>query len=357
MTARVIRDVRVVVVPWIVSRALVGVGYVIAHSLGTSLSKHGVRGNTVDLFGWDAGFYRTIARHGYDAVSATDGLRFFPLYPVLGRAFGSSDAVMLGISNLATLVALVLILRLGRAWLNDESAARRATWIIALGPGATATVMGYAEPLFLVLAVACALALHHDRIALAGAFGAGAALTRPVGIMLVVMFLARGVATKRLRPTLGAIGPVAGLSAFLTWSRDFSGDWLRPLQLQGQSNLRGENVDPITAIWSALRYVIVDHRIGPGLHLMWAAVAIIVCFIAYRRLPLPGSAFAAAVVLLSLTTRNLDSYERYLLSAFPLAIAAASVRMSNTQARMGAGVLGVLVVGYSSLAFGTVYVP
>lgn len=357
MTARVIRDVRAVAVPWIVSRVLVGIGYVIAHSLGTSLSKHGERGNTVDLFGWDAGFYRTIARHGYDAVSATDGLRFFPLYPLLGRAFGSSNAVMLGISNLATLVALVLILRLARVWLNDESAARRAVWIVAIGPGVTATVMGYAEPLFLVLAVACALAVHHDRIALAGAFGVGAALTRPVGIMLVVLFLAQGLATKRMRPALGAIGPVVGLVAFLTWSRDFTGDWLRPLQLQGRSNLRGANVDPFTAIWSALRYVIVEHRIGPGLHLLWAVVAIIVCVIAYRRLPLPGAAFAAAIVLLSLTTRNLDSYERYLLSAFPLAIAAASVRVSTTQARLGAGALSMLVVGYSALAFGTVYVP
>ena len=358
MTARLIRDMRAVLLPWMVSRVLVIAGYVVARSMGSTLSKHGERGDIVGVFGWDAAFYRTIALHGYAAVSSNDGLRFFPLYPLLGRLFGASNIAMLGITNIAMLFALVLTARLVKAWLDgDEGLAKRAVWIVAIGPGVTATAMGYAEPLFLMLALGCALALHHDRVVLAGVLGAGAALARPVGIVLVVMFVAHAFTRRQILPLLGAVGPVIGMGAFFAWAHDRTGDWLRPLHLQSRPNLRGENVDPIRSVWTALHHVVVDHRVGPGMHLVWAAIAIALCVVATRRLPLTGAAFAISIVLLSLTTRNLDSYERYLLSAFPLAIAAATVKLPKALDRGAFALMASSVVGYSALAFATIYVP
>ena len=47
---------------------------------------------------WDAAFYVDIARGGYDAVG-TDGLRFFPLFPLLGRALALVPGIDTGLAD------------------------------------------------------------------------------------------------------------------------------------------------------------------------------------------------------------------------------------------------------------------
>ena len=324
--------------------------------MGTRLSRHGVRGNVVGLFGWDAAFYREIARHGYRSVVANDGLRFFPLYPLVSRFFGASDVVLLAITNFSMLIALALLRRLATDW-RGIATANRAVWIFALGPGVTATVMGYAEPLFLVFAIGTALALQRRLFVVAAVLSAGAALTRPVGLLLVVMLMVVAARDRSWKAIGAIVGPFVGAGAYFAWTHTTTGDWLRPLHIQAHANLRGRNVDPVRAVWASLREVAVQHRSGPAIHLLWAAIAVCLCTIAFRRLPLPGSSYAAAIVLLSLTTRNLDSYERYLLAAFPLAIAAASIRLPKFVERIAPYVLGMTVVGYATLSFATIYVP
>ncbi len=349
-------DLRAAIYPWLASRAAIGVALAFAHMFREAVERIGTRGNVVGLFGWDASFYREIAQHGYSAVEQADGLRFFPLYPLFARSLGGSNFALLAVSNLAALVALALLHRLTLSWVG-EGGASRAVWIMALGPGVTASMMGYAEPMFLVLAIGCLLALQHQLIPLAAVLGAGAALTRPVGALLVVA--CAGDALQRRRPwsLLAAAGPIIGLWSYLAWAHDRTGDWLTPLRLQANTNLRGENVDPIRAAWAALNAVFVDGRIGPGLHLIWAAVAVGLCVVAWRKLPLAGAAFATAAVVTSLTTRNLDSLERYLYATFPLAIAAATLRLPKKVERAAQFGAPVMVAGYAVLAFATKYVP
>ena len=47
------------------------------------------------LSGWDAGWYETIARFGY-APLGHQALRFFPLYPLMGRALAELPGVGAG---------------------------------------------------------------------------------------------------------------------------------------------------------------------------------------------------------------------------------------------------------------------
>ncbi len=352
--------VRTVGVPWLCGRGIVVAALGVVHAFPSHFTGLGVRHQVVGLFGWDAAFYRSIAQHGYRAVESTDGLRFFPLYPLLARLFGGSDVALLLIANLAMLAALAMLQALVLAWCDPLSAQRtatRAVWIMALGPGVTATVMGYAEPLFLVFAIGCCLALQRDSTLFAAALACLAALTRPVGLLLVVLFVVEAWRRRSAVTALGAVGPLFGTGAYLAWVGGRTGDWLRPLRLQGHSNLRGANVDPVRAVWSALRAIGIEHRVGPGLHLLWAVLAVGLCVVAWRRVPAGGAAFAAALVLLSLTTRNLDSYERYLLAAFPLAIAAASLRPPKWLDRAAIAGLAVALAGYATLAFATTYIP
>ena len=76
------------------------------------------------------------------------------------------------------------------------------------------------------------------------------------------------------------------------------------------------------------------HHLGSALHLPWALLAVALVVVALRRWPLSYGAFAAAVLVVALTASNLDGFERYALSAFPLVLAGATRDVGPTH---GAG--------------------
>ena len=61
------------------------------------------------LLGWDAGWYEAIARSGYGPLGH-QSLRFFPLFPLVGRALAvlpgvSAGAALVVVANVSALVA------------------------------------------------------------------------------------------------------------------------------------------------------------------------------------------------------------------------------------------------------------
>src|SRR5206468_2888017 len=164
------------------------------------------------LMSWDADWYRRIATHGYGGLPQRT-LRFFPLHPLLGKILslplaGHVDWALLLIANAFALVLGALVHRLVMVEKDDSRLAARAAWLIALSPPAFVLVMGYSEPLALSLAVACFLALRSQHWGWAAAAGLLAALTRPVGVLLMIPALVeagRGVVFDR--PTSSAARP------------------------------------------------------------------------------------------------------------------------------------------------------
>lgn len=353
------RDLQASLLPWAVTRVVV----LVALGATRFVRNEGKLAPSVappSLFEWDASFYRDIARHGYAAVAARDGLRFFPLYPLLARALGGSDLVLLLIANLGALAFLVVLRPVARAWVDDRTA-ERATWFLALAPGALATVMGYAESLYLLLAALAFLALLRiDRSwwwVVGGVAGALAALTRPVGVLLALPFVVDAVRRRSWHALAAAAGPIVGLLTFLAWSAQARYGFTEPLKLQNKATLRGKTVDPVRALVGAAHDVVQDHRAGPALHLAWAAFAIVLVVVAFRRLPLGPALYAAAAIGISLTSRNLDSFERYTLAAFPLYVAGASARLHRDADRAAIALLTTSLVVTSLLAFTTTLIP
>ncbi len=355
---RLWREASPALLPWAASRV------VVLGALGTArfLHNEGKLAAAVappSLFEWDASFYRSIARHGYASVAANDGLRFFPLYPLVARLLGGSDLALLGLASFCTFAFLVVLRVLAREWVDDR-AAERVVWLAALGPGALATVMGYAEPLYLLLAAVCLLALRrstHAALAVAGVAAALAALTRPVGVLLVIVFAVELVRRRDWRVGAAGVGAPLGLLAFLWWSRTAGYGFTDPLRLQSKENLRGKLVDPVRALLGAAKDTLVDHRIGPGMHLVWALAALALCVVALRRLPLGPALYGALAVLVALTSRNLDSFERYLLAAFPVLVAAAALRSTRDSDRVVLALLGAALTATSILAFTAAAIP
>jgi hypothetical protein len=79
--------------------------------------------------------------------------------------------------------------------------------------------------------------------------------------------------------------------------------------------------------------------------------------VSLRKWPSCYGAFAGAILLVALTTKNLDGFERYALSGFPLVLGAASVTSSERVERVVLVVAAAGLVGYAVLAFTNLYVP
>jgi Mannosyltransferase (PIG-V) len=204
---------------------------------------------------FDALWFLRIAQDGY---AVGDGsAAFFPLFPMLVRVVsvpigGHPLAAGLIVSNLASLGSLILLYGLTREELS-ERAARSSVLFASLFPTAFFFVSPYSESLFLLLAVGCLWAARRGRWWVAGMAGALAALTRNIGVLLVLPLAVEAAhhlwvrRPRRFDPrALWALAPVVGLGLYLWFWQRLSGDWLAPLHQQA-----GWQRDP-SAPWATL---------------------------------------------------------------------------------------------------------
>lgn len=278
---------------------------------------------------WDAEWYLLIAEHGYDALEARPELAprnrpedtsgFFPLYPgavhaLVRLSWGwiSPLVAALLISNAALLGLLYALL----AWLTPrlgEPAARAACIALATFPTSLFLSAPYSESLFLLLAVGALLAADRDRALLAGLLGAGAALSRPIGFLLVLPLLLRPGAGRGTR--LAAAGPALGLGAQAAFCGLVFGD---PLAFVArQERWRGTAGPPWTFIVEFLRDPHPHGGSGSAVDLTVALLCLALLPVVFRRLGIGSGLYAAAALLLPLSS-GLFAFSRLALGAFPL---------------------------------------
>ena len=354
---------------WVLARLFVGLGFVVA-LVGADELRPGGRPIQIHqgLFAWDGAFYRDIADYGYHGV-AREGLRFFPLLPLLSRwlgtvTFGHVGLALLLLVQVAALVAGVLLFRLAVMETGDRAVATRASWLLALLPPATVLVLGYAEALLLVFAIGFFLAIRRGRWWTAALLGALAALSRPVGMTLALPALieaarqVRGAPWRSLVARGAAIlGPVVGGGAFLAWSQHVHHDWLLPLRLQNATDLRGGWANPISTIDHSVRALVSGDHLGEGLHVPWIAVFGVLLVVAFRVLPASYGAWSAVLLLSALTGHTLGSFERYGLAAFPLLLALAIVARPPLVERALLLGCSAAITAFAAMIFVGAFVP
>jgi hypothetical protein len=355
------RAARAVLVPFVVSRGIVIVALVtVRHVVTTNhftmpLAAHD------GLLAWDASWYRDIARAGYGGV-APEGLRFFPLFPILGRAVawlpGVSAAFgVVFVANVSALILGFVLYRLALYERDDPDLARRAVWLVYLVPPAFVLVMGYAEATFMVFAAAVLLCLRTRRWWLAVLFGFLAGLTRPVGVLLAVPAAVEGWQRRDVKAIAPALAPVAGLLVFLAWAERRSHDLLYPLRAQQDPTRRGHWVDPVRAVAHNARELFTGDHLSAGIHAVSAIVFVLLLIVVARRWPLSFTLYAAAALIVALSSRNLDSLERYGLATVPFVLAGADVIAQPATERVVLTLAGAGLVLASLLAFTGVLVP
>jgi hypothetical protein len=282
----------------------------------------------------DALWFLRIADGGYAVDDASAA--FFPLYPMVVRAVslplgGHPLAAALLVSNAAFLGALMALYVLTRNELSDQLA-RRTVLYAALFPTALFFLAPYSESLFLLLVVGSFWAARQARWEIAGVLGALAALTRNVGVLLVIPLAieainqARASGPKRspARGVLWSLAPAAGTFVYLLYWRLESGDWLAPLHRQ--ANWQRELGNPLLTLWHGTRDAFRFVGLYPGgYHLLdWLiAVAVLVAAgYAVTKVRPSFGAFAWALILVPLASeyagRPLIAFTRYALPIFPI---------------------------------------
>lgn len=361
--------VRAVALPWLLARALVPAALFVARHVADELGVTPEPDALAEgLFSWDAAFYEDIARRGYDGVDES-GLRFFPLFPLLARAIGAIPGVsirvaMLVIASVAAAGAGVLLHALSVREQDDEDLARRSVWFLMLAPSAFVLVMGYAEALFLLLSIACFLALRSGRWTLAGVLGLLAALARPVGVLLVVPAAIEawrgardGLPRERFTRPLAVVGPPLGLFCYLAWVDHRTHDFWTVFRVYDDPELRGGTVAPWSSLADAARAIGDADQVMSGLHFVSAIALVALLVVLGRRWPASYTAYGAATLVVVLSASTLNSLERYAVACFPFVLAAATLVRRAALERSALVLAGSGLVALSVLAFLGLHVP
>lgn len=326
----------------------------------------------------DALWFLKLGATGYQ--SDDQSAAFFPLYPSAIRVFGT----VLGhhwllaaflISNLALLGGLILLYRLSVLEFGEQRA-RYAVLYLALFPTALFLFSPYSESVFLLFAVGAFLAARRRRWLLAGGLALLAALTRSIGVILVLPLAtealhqageARREGRWRRPQTALALAscllPTIGTAGYLLWWQLQVGDWRRPLS---QQSAWGRQFSwPWETAWAGIR--IGWTSIGqPGggyftLDLVLVALAFAACvYVTVRFRPL-YAVYAWSSLLFPMFAmwppRPFMSDTRFLLPVFPIfwAFAAAGDRLRGHHALLSLSAGGLAVLSVLACAFYPVF--
>ncbi|MFN2194900.1 MAG: mannosyltransferase family protein [Anaerolineales bacterium] len=283
---------------------------------------------------WDTSWYLQIIDTGYHAASSGIGgqsnLAFFPLFPYLvkslvlltppgWRSQSLTLAAGLLLTNLLLIGALIVFYRLTLKLTGNQSHARRAVWYLLIFPTSFFLSSFYSEATFLFFSLAAFYFGEKHSWAASGIMGFLAALTRPVGVLLVMplgwLFLQEYRGKNRpSRWSLAWLGLIpAGLLIYLLSVFPLTGDFLAPLKIQVAWSRA------FTSPWQTLFYPAgIDPKIGLFQQIT-VVFTLVVVVISFRKIPNPiYGLYAGLLILPSLLSGTLLSFARFVIVAFPV---------------------------------------
>jgi hypothetical protein len=302
--------------------------------------------SVTDVLGaFDGHWYAAITDHGYpstihevggEAVQSVHA--FFPLYPMLGRAANltspwATTTTLIALSIVLGAVATCLLWDTTRELVDDDDAAINAVTLFCFLPGAIILSYAYAEGLLIILALVCLRALHHRRWVLAGVAAGLATATRPNAVVLVACTAWAAVVAWRAGERKALAAPLLaplGLLAFqgYLWARTGSAlTWWR-VEHQGWGN----HFDGGIGVAHDLVDIVVgpDRSVDLGIVVLSTLSVVGGCILLWKaRLPAVYNVFALGILAFAMTSTNLGARPRFVLSAFPLVIAAAATLKRN----------------------------
>jgi hypothetical protein len=295
---------------------------------------------------FDATWFLYIAKTGYSNHNLSAA--FYPGYPMLARLVGyvCVGNLLLAaylVSNVALLAALVLLYRLTELE-YDQATARRAVLYLAVFPTALFLFGLYSESLFLLAAVGAFYLARRGHWWWAGVVGIGAALTRNVGVFIVLALAVEAVhqtvedhhreapnamARRHLTTTLAtrliaSAVPLAGTGGYLLFWQLRYHDWSRPIT--AEKVWHRKLTPPWQTLWHGLTLAVSHAALGDNARwtfdFVFVAVGLaLAVWVAVRTRPVYAVYTWSSILLFlseSATRRPLGSDPRYLVTIFPL---------------------------------------
>ena len=309
---------------------------------------------------YDSQYFLSIAARGYSPQTSV----FFPLYPLLMRAFGPNPNALalvgIVVSNAAFFGALWLLFDLTRRD-YDEKTARLAVWVLALFPCAVYSGAVYTESLWLLLALLSFRGARSGNWMAAGLWGALAALTRNAGPVLALALLVAWWQSgdKRNRASwLWALLPALSFVAMQFYFRARFGGALA--SVAQQKEFGRALVFPLIPLWRDFVGFVTLTRLDVITVLNWSGtlLAFVLAWRHRRVQPRSDAILLCGVMFLNLLlARTWPPYTtsslRYLFGLWPFSqLLALELAALRPRSRVAAGAMGAILAACTSFLFG-----
>lgn len=319
--------------------------------------------------GWDSGWYKQIAEHGYSYTPGTQSsVAFFPLYPLAIRALMALGASVYAGGILVTLICGPLAVVLFTAWartLTDERTALQAGLLFALYPFSFYLYgVMYSDALFVLLVVSAFLLLEKGHLVPAVILGAISTAARPVAPAVVLGLLARRLEWKRARGerwTLWDFLPVFSGLGFACYVLYLGQKFGVPFAFVETQGAPGWDQAPGWPTWLKVHWFHVVFLEGNNAevvlrytsHALLTVIALLLVKPTVRLLGWGYAVFILAVVgLPAVGTKDFMGMGRYLISAFPLFLTLALLLRERPRLRQAILAVSGVGVVLLSWAFG-----
>ncbi len=310
---------------------------------------------------WDSGWYLYIIKNGYSSGGSFEiqsNLPFFPGYPVLVKFFtlfvpssllNDGVIVLIGIllSNVLLLVSLIFLCKIAHKLSDSKRVADLTVWFILAFPSSFFLSSFYTESLFLCLSAVGYWAALKKKWWLACIMVSLVAVTRNVGLFLVIPVLyeylkAKNFSLQKIDFSVLWFGVIPfGLGVFFWYLYTLTGDFLAAIKVQAAWGRVA--ADPVSSLLFPTNFWL---HITP-VDQFFVVSVLVFCWRLFTQKVLKNGKILALYSLLmsipTLFTGTLDSFTRYILVVFPLFIYWASVTKDNKRFATGAIVVFLVV--------------
>jgi hypothetical protein len=279
---------------------------------------------------WDSFWYVSIAEHGYSySTTQASSVAFLPSFPLTIRTLTAvvKNPFVAGliISHVASLAAIVVFWRWIRERAGLHAAERAVLWLLVF-PYSFFFYTIYSEGLYFLLCTLALRAADRQRWVYAGIWATLAALTRPMGVLLVPAFAwaifqvyRSGI---RPRPVMAiAALPVVALAAYALYLWQRFGDPFAVITAQNVGwkaaptwNLPGRALENLLPMLRRPETAVKIHGL---VQVLLPAALILLVVRTWRRLGSVSGVYAGLTVLIGLLF-GLESIGRESLAAVPL---------------------------------------
>lgn len=275
---------------------------------------------------WDGWHYINISQNGYANPQLT---AFFPLYPLLINLISTvlpinPSAAGLLISHISLLGALYFIFRIIKDIYSREIA-YTSILLLLFFPTAIFLGMVYTESLFLFLAAGTMFFARTKRWWLVFLFSFFAALTRNLGVLLVLplafeYFHQHGFRVKKA--IIALLGPVLGASSYMFYLFKTFGNPLEFIRAQSAWN-RFLVINPISIVTDKFLKIISSiqhHDVFMGIEIFVGFSFLVILALSLRkkyRMPKSFIAYMFVMLFPGLLQNTWASVNRYVIVIFP----------------------------------------